>query len=427
MPFDTAWLTEATDVPEEHAALAERLRAFASGPADPDGALALADAPLDGLLALVEVLLRAQDGARLALLKGSGLPKKARKAIGKAIHQLKTRGVDCEVPTSRVGTMGYSLDPLPSLISTPLANGTQILILSDLLAGGGQGSCYAVTAAEGLDELALIEEPSRTRLRRIVKDIEDDHENAVRMTFAEATSEHVRTRLVAALERHRASKTPLPKEYSACRALIEGPQLDGPHPARVRLGATDPTLVRQGHRLLGRVVEDVDQPYEYGAVDRPMLDQEWETEAYERLQKALDSPVVVDDVQRRERVSDELDRIVEATFEPALRATSADRLLDAAFVLAGRGAEEMGRIAIATADALLDESRAVLDIPWARESIRGIVDIDYMLAAYHRGTSDHEHGPDCDHDHHPHDSASAHDHGSGPASDDPADRLILPG
>ena len=378
MDFDKSWLQEGGDPPEEHRAEVARLLDFADGEADQEMARALGEEALEALEALVALLTERRDGTRLALLREATLPKKQRKLVGKAIHRLRTLGVVCEAPSGRVGVMGYHSVTLPSWMALPIATGVRLLILSGKDSQNRPLSCYAVTDETGFDDLAAIEEPSKSQIRKLITSIEDPNDLGVELFFAETDERLVRTRLVQALERHKAGGKAAPRELSVCRILLDGPLLEpGEHPVYDLLPEVDPLLVRRGHELLGRMVGD---QYRQGPCDRPVLTDEWEVEASQRLQNAMMSPVVIDSAQRRERVHDEVDRLVTELFTTEIRIASAERLEDGAYVLCRAGREEEGALALATAVALRDPTRGALDIPWARESIHGIVDVEAMLA-----------------------------------------------
>ncbi len=412
MPFETTWLTsEDAEIPTEQQAEVAAMRDFLSQPADLSAGEALASSSLEGLLSLVATLTDRQDGSRLAILKAAGLPKKARKAAGKAVHKLKTRGIACELPTGRVATIGYQTDVLPSFISVPLASGEELLLLSGRPYGQAV-TCYAVADENGFEELVSIEEPSRTRIKRLIDRISDPRGSDLDIYFVEADPAYVRSKIQAAMTRHRAANKPLPEEWPQLQALIEqGDTHDGEHPARTLIGTVDASLVARSGELLGRVQHHGDHThYIGGKCDRPVMEDDWQKAASQRLENAMESPVVVDDVQRRERVTDEVDRLADEVFDEAMRQKCAARLTDTAFTLFKRGDAECAAMSLATADALLDATQKTLDIPWCRDSIHGIIDIDMLLAGKGMGASadagGHVHGPGCDHDH-DHD----HDHG----------------
>lgn len=411
MSFPTAWLlNEMEDVPEEMLGTATALRAFLHGAVDAAAAEELAQVDSIALISLIETLEARNDGARLALLRAAPLPKKARKATGKAIHKLKTRGIACEAPAGRVGIMRYQTDRLPSYMALPMATGVRLLILSEHVAGPGNVTCYAVVDDDGVEELVAMDEPSRRKIRKLIDSIEEPGDSGSQLFFVEADPAFVRARLTEAIDAHRANNGPPLEDLDYCRMVLEGDTTDV-HPALDLVGPCDPSLVKRGAELLGC---PTDTGYIQGPADRPVLSDDWQIDASKRLGDACDSPVVVDESQRRSRVIDEVDRLTEDTFDEAQRARSARRLRDSAYVLKLGRRDEEAQIALATAAALDDLEIATLDIPWARESVHGIIDVDHLLERQHQ----HVHGPDCDHD---------HDH-EGPASggDEPGS-LIIPG
>ena len=95
----------------------------------------------------------------------------------------------------------------------------------------------------------------------------------------------------------------------------------------------------------------------------------------------MDSPVLINDHQRKDRVLTELDRIAEETFDTDFRHRMANRLLDAAYVLHVQQKTHLSHVAMATANALLDVDQSVLTIPWAQQALTGLFDTEAFVAA----------------------------------------------
>ena len=381
MGFEKNWLTGDNAISDTADPAVAALRGFLDNEPSVEAAAAIADSGVDGLIALAEVLTERQDGARLAALREVKLPKKARKLVGKAIHKLTSRGVSCDVPGPRVGTMGYAAEELPSYLSVSLPTGDQLMLLSAVV-DGSPTTCYAVTIDTGLDELALIDSPSRTKLKRIIESIEEGSRDSLDVFFAEADPALVRSRLQAAVLRHRESNQPLPEDYAACRHIIDvGPTVGDVHPLLAELGDIEPIAMRRGEELLGHMVPHGDHHhYQSGPIDRFAWTDAWQNETSAKLKEASESPLVVDDIQRRQRIVDELERVVETTFTTEFRAAEAQRLMDTGYaMLRRRKNQDLAQVAAATARALLDEDQPALEIPWARESVFGVVDIDILI------------------------------------------------
>ncbi len=381
MSFETSWLTTTDELPAEVGERAEPLRAYLADEPTLDAARGLAAADLDGLIALAEVLESNQDGPRLALLRDAKLPRKARKAVGKAIHRLESRGVTVEATDTRVGTMGYHTEPLPSYLSVPMPDGAQLMMLSDRRYGQ-HVTVYAVTTPEGLEELAAIDEPSKSRLRRIVDDLTEGGRMGVEMFMEPVPQALVRQRLRAGVARHRDNGRAMPDDWTVLAEVIEqGDTHEGAHPIRDLLTA-DPDLVGRGPELLGGMCDHEGHGhahYHPGPADRPVMTEDWQKQANERLKVAMDSPIVVDEVQRRQRVVDELDRLTEEVFDADKRAEVAGRLEETAWLLHLSGRQDLAELTLASADAVANTDRGALDVPWLRESIHGVVDVDAML------------------------------------------------
>jgi hypothetical protein len=239
----------------------------------------------------------------------------------------------------------------------------------------------------------MIQDPSRSRIRKIIQGVEAHRNVEFPIRFVECPAPLVRRRIQQSIEVHRARGISLPPDYAQIKPLIDG-EVPVEHPVLAEIAGTDSNLVLRGAELLG---QQSSGDYVPGLVDRPVLKESLEREFHQRVLNALDSPVVLDESQRRERVLLELDLIVRDVFDEEMRQRCAERLLDSAWVLVHSGQAEPAAVAAASATALLNGALNPLDIPWARESIVGLVNVDAMLQG--AAPDDHVHGPDCDHGH----------------------------
>lgn len=407
MAFDWTWLTDTSPATEPHRETVEVMRRFLTEPDFAPLVARVAASSEDALRALAEVLVERRDGTRLAHLREApALPKAARKEIGKAVHRLKTVGVACEVGGAVVGTLAIVQEMLPSYMALPLANGIRLLLLTDRVGGALQTAYVISHETDGVDDVAAIREPSRTKLRRLIEDVERGASEEG-LFFVEAEPALVRTRIREAVAVQRARGKPLPQDWAEVQALVNaGPGIDA-HPVHALVPSPDPGLLERGAELLG-VTDLVTGKYRPGIADRPLPSDAFENELMKRLHDAWDSPLVVSDAQRRERLTSEVDRMLEDFFAGGVRQSTAARLRDTAYVLARGGRVDEAATVLVTADAVADSSRPLADIPWARESLRTLVDLDAFTRHMEQA------GPGHTHDH-------AHAHGSG----DPGGSLIV--
>ena len=409
MDIEASWITDNDSVPPEFTEVVDRLRAFLSSDDIVAEAAALSDQSPSVLLPLIDVLLTAKDATRLTAIKTAGPSKVVRKACGKAIHRLKAQGVSVSESAARVGSLTYVKEDLSSYLGTPLAMGLRMVILSGRC-DGAVTSCYAVLhESEGVDQLMAVKDPSRSRLRKIIREIESQPNGEIPVRFVECPPELARQRIQQSIAVHRAKGRALPTDYSHIKPLIDGDGLIHGHPVFAELGALDEQLIARSAELLGHRTSD---GYKHGPADRSLLTRDLQLEIHQRLTNATESPIILDDVQRRERIQLELEHIVRDLFHVEHRALCAERLLDTAFVLAKTGQVEVASIAAVTARALHSENANPLEIPWACQSIYGLVDVDRVAQGL--PPEEHVHGPDFNHGQV---HAQEHGHVHGPGCD----------
>jgi len=403
--IESGWLTGEVSVPEDFVNLVAPLQAFLeSNESELEATKLIELVSSEDLLVLVSVLAAADDATRISHIKAANPPKAVRKMCGKLIHRLKAQGITVSAKAPRIASVGYLREELSSYMATPLAMGLRMIILSGRCEGA-LTSCYAVVhESEGVDQLMVVQDPSSSRLKKIMREVESQPNGGIPISFVECPHELARQRIQESIEIHRAKGHSMPSDYARIKPLIDGLGLEGDHPVLLSLGELDAGLISRGSELLGRQTEN---DYHHGVADRLVLPTSNQREFQQRLMNAIESPVVLNDAQRRERVVLELEHIVRDVFHVERRVLSASRLLDTAMVLAQTGSRDFALVAAATARALLDEQIDILNIPWARESIFGLVDIDQVVQGIMADNSlggmgephGHVHGPGCNHDH----------------------------
>jgi hypothetical protein len=395
MAFNPDWLADGEDVPSERLDEVHILRAYLDHKNDNVDQRELVSCSPEGLLSLVERLSGIKDGARLEQIKRSSLPKAVRKLAGKSIHRLRTQGVTWTIPQGTTGTMAYKQDVLPSYMSLPSPTGMRFLILTGRHANGSLVAVYGMAHdTEGLENFIALPDVSRTRLKKLLDQIERPHHLPLRSAMSEADPALVRARFVQAAEAHRVLGKPFSEDYHRYKTILDGDQLDGEHPATCLVVGVDDALLLRGIELLGKMDTCGEHThYHYGLADCPMLGQKWINEMSQRLENAATSTVVINEAQRRERIVAELDRIIVDTYVPEFRKLVSDRLLDAAVVMHQQNLKSEAEIAATTAQALLDPERQILDIPWARKGIMQMVNIDAILGAQSPDALEHDDEP----------------------------------
>ena len=133
MTFTIDWLITPERAPEQSIALVTKLLTYAENENPTlDQAKALSTLEVVALMTLVEYLEQQQSGAHLALMKDAGLPKKARKTAGRAIHRLESKGISCKVTDQRSGSLEIQFEQLPSYMTIPTGDGLTVNLLSNV-------------------------------------------------------------------------------------------------------------------------------------------------------------------------------------------------------------------------------------------------------------------------------------------------------
>lgn len=374
MTFSTDWISNPESASGDAQETAQRLHTYTKV-ADPtlDDAKAIGHSDTDALIALITLLEHAKQGSHLAALKDAGLPKKVRKAAGRAVHRLGSQGIQCEVTEQRGGSLDIQMVSLPSYMTIPSGDGLTVVLLSNVQYG--QPTCaFAVYNDEGLLEASLIDMPSRSRLRKIMTDIVKDPENPARTIWVEAAPDLIRTRLIDAIDRSRIGEKPLPEGHAHIGSILEGPVIESIHPAHVLLGDVDESDAQRSGELLGDVRAEIQD-----TVPGPLFTDAWFAELETTLEAAVSRDGEDEDQTRRAQVKSTLLEAAESFFTAEQRFAAGVRLLDSAYLLGCLERIEEARISLSTATSLMDTSISPLNIPWCCDSITRLIDVDKFL------------------------------------------------
>ncbi len=380
MTFDPQWLTGAKHPPEDQEKWVTLCRQFLDTPATQSDPTALVGCPTEALAALVTILVDRDDGLKLSQLTAI---KRIRKAIGKTLHRLRSQGKRWSDESGHAGTIKIAREALPSYMSVPHPSGARFLILTGQHTSGSMAAVYALAhETTGLANFLAIPNVSRTKLSNLVEEIGRMQNVQSSEFLVQAEPALVRIRFREAVEIHRQLGKEFPSDYHAFSDLFRNTSQDDEHPIYARIPDVDPNLIHRGPELFGHT-DTRREPHTYriGPADRPIMEPKWTRETGQRLRNAMDSPVLINDHQRKERVLTELERIVEETFDTDFRHRMANRLLDAAYVLQVQQKTDLSHVAMATANALMDVGQSVLTIPWARQALTDLFDAEAFVAA----------------------------------------------
>lgn len=293
--------------------------------------------------------------APIAGIDEGALGKAGRKALRRALHRLRSRGVEvaAPAPAARVAVLPKLADELAvALVSTPDPSGAQLVVIVEPGSGGGARLFQAAIDLErGVLEFHVFD-ANRSQARRLVREVEGNARlGGVRVSRDAAAV--LLARAAAAQPAERA----LPPAFEEFRSRVarppDGAQAPGEQ-ARAALGA-EPDL-GAARAVAERVAEGALGPWP------PPF--EVLREIAEKVRQTAESPLLVDDQQRRAQVEAVLGDALDARYAGAAGEATAQRLEEAAHA-AWRGGDEPAARALLAAAAVFRE-RPPRDNPLAR-------------------------------------------------------------
>ncbi|HEY8493065.1 MAG TPA: hypothetical protein VIN04_04180 [Myxococcota bacterium] len=296
-----------------------------------------------------------QGAAPLTAIDEAQLGKAARKGLRRALHRLRSRGfeVAAPAPEPRTAVLPRLEDELAAaLVSAPDPSGAQLLVIVEPSPSGGARLFQAAIDLErGVLEFHVLS-ATRSQARRLLRDLETNP----KIPAARAP----RDSLAALLARAAAAQPPdraLPPVFEEWRSRVarppEGAQTPGELARAALGGAAD---VGAARAVAERVAAGALGPWP------PPL--EALRELAEKVQRTAESPLLVDDQQRRAQVENVVGDALDERFAGARGEAAAARLEEAAHVAWRRGDEAYARELLAAA--ALFRERAPRDNPLAR-------------------------------------------------------------
>lgn len=280
--------------------------------------------------------------AAIRALDASRLDKAGRKALRRAQHRLRSRGIEFEAPaaTPRVATLPKLDDTLEaSLVSPPDPSGAQLVVVVEPSPSGGARVFQGVIDLErGILEFHVVQ-ANRSQARRLVRDLEASG----RLGATSAPREALAALLARAAEAQPADRA-LPPPFVEWRSRIARPSADTATPgdlARAEIDAEPlPSLLREVSEgvaagSFGPWPPDFEQLRAWG----------------ERISDVAKSTLLVDDQQRRAQVDAVLDEAIEARFAGEAGKRVAFRFEELAHAAWRRGETEQAQRCIAAARA----------------------------------------------------------------------------
>ena len=280
------------------------------------------------------------------LLEISG-DKAVKKEAKRALHKMRSRGIDVSVPSSGGSILDRMVEeeqkPLACQISPVASDGTMVLLLAKTTRGGVGIYQAVINDEDGLMEFqgGVI---GRKQYRRIDQSISQEEKDKL----LDIPYERARAILSEAADRSRAKGKPLPEKYlDASTDLGPVEKSDGQDqlPEDLKLDTRQDQLLSQAERLLS-----LDEFEEWiPSEDIMKLIQE-------KIEEVEQSKIIVGEQQRIEQIERAFDAGVKMMLEDKeKRIQWNQRLLTNARFLLEKGKEEEAKIAASVAWQLLDE------------------------------------------------------------------------
>jgi hypothetical protein len=295
----------------------------------------------------------------LSRVDAGSLGKAGRKALRRAQHRLRSRGVAVAdvPPPARVATLPELGDELAgALVSAPDRSGAQLaLIVEAHPTGGARIFQAAVDLERGILEFQVLS-ATRSQARRLLREMTA---NAA-LAAVSAPRDAVAALLARAAEAQPPDRA-LPPAFEEWRSQVARPAAGTRTPGDlVRAALPEPADLGRAREVAARVAAGELGPWP------PPLEQL--RALAEKVRQISESSLLVSDDQRRAQTEGAIGDALEARYEAAARERTAQRLEEGAYVAWRRGREPEARALLATATVFRERSprdnpaaRALLD------------------------------------------------------------------
>ena len=350
---------------EENAGWPEELiwaRAFlAGGDAPPPGAM-----DQEVVSALISELIERQDNDRLTVLASSPHNKVA-KAARTALHRLRSHKVEVKAPRAaprqRGSGVAHGRSSMPESMATFYEPDWRrhVFLLDPDVRGSVNVFWARVSARAGLTDLELLRSLTRKELREMT----DRFKDAVQLVPIQRAEAH--WLIAASADLCRQSGHTLPGGHATMTTMV-GASPSGDHPAQ----ALEPAGDAEREELL--------ELYEGEELRSWVPDQMLMQRMVMRLQEVTTSQLVLDEQQRRARITDIVDSTLGEIFDETGLAAGRQVMLDTAHLAASLGQARRASLFRTASDLfLLPPERAVVN-PFVRHYLERLLRMDVLLA-----------------------------------------------
>ncbi len=316
-----------------------------------------AKAAPDALRERLSRALESKDAAALEALSGEDLPKDLRKELKRAVHRLRSQGVQVELPVEKpaaparaAAAPGSKAALRAAFLSAVDGTGGRVLWIIGQDAGEG----VSVLAVYFDDERGLREVNPFRSSRRRAREMQKELLAMDKVPVAEIPPDYARALLEGAESLSRALGEALPENFSHLHgelARLPAARALSPHPAEVLAGSPGERDLREAASGSVSLLET--PPLSVWGPGTGLS-----REIGARIEQIESSTVIVHPAQRLEQMRLVFERTAREQMEGEGRARWARRLLDSAWILglAGRGedARRVARLGLAVRD-LRDE------------------------------------------------------------------------
>jgi hypothetical protein len=298
----------------------------------------------------------------VAAIGEAELGKAGRKALRRAQHRLRSRGLEvaAPAPVAHVAVLPKLADELAAaLVSAPDPSGAQLVVIVEPGPSGGARLFQAAIDLErGVLEFHVLD-ANRSQARRLLRDLEGN----TRIGAVRAPREAIAVLLARAAAAQPADRA-LPQAFEEFRSRVarapEGAQAPG---EIVRAALAAPADLGAARDVAARIAEGTLGPWP------PPF--EALRELAEKIRQTSESPLLVDEQQRRGQVESVVTDALDERYAGAVGEATAQRLEEAAHAAWRRG-DEPGARALVAAAAVFRE-RAPRDNPVARALLERVL------------------------------------------------------
>ncbi|MCB0221671.1 MAG: hypothetical protein KDH09_18385 [Chrysiogenetes bacterium] len=294
----------------------------------------------------LDAALAAKDSGALAKLGEFDLSKAQRKELGRAVHRLRSAGIEVELPAEEKATpAAVREEPALDCLATSIdgSGGRMMWLFADAAEGGREAVACYVSDTEGI-KLIQLAASGRKRANEIRRDLL----RSKQVPVVRLSGGHARTLIEEAEALTRELGHALPDGFAALHEMVRKlpPAISlEPHPAKALARKLDEREMLAFARGSASLLEE--HPFRGWGPDK-----ETGRELTAKIENVLTSTVIISPAQRIEQLERTFQQAAADALEGEGKARWVRRLRDAAHALHGRGYADIGEQAATLAEAI---------------------------------------------------------------------------